>query len=165
MTPGEQHLQTDEDVDNILRLAVRNSHPEMGDLRARLHASAAELGISPEELAAAEASYLAQRQEQASYEEFRQDRLHQRHRALWDRVPAAVICMGIDLTLSMIGGQLRLTWSLIVVGILVAVTLAHWLPLLPMPGPESTEFRQWHEKKNRRRRRRTKATPAPPAEE
>ncbi len=56
MPDGQEHLRTEEDLEAILRLAVRNS-PVDGDLRDRLNQSAAELGITPEQLAAAEAEY------------------------------------------------------------------------------------------------------------
>lgn len=56
MSQEFEHIQTDQDVDEILRLAVRKSGVAT-DLRARLVESAEELGISPDELAAAEEEY------------------------------------------------------------------------------------------------------------
>lgn len=51
------HLNSDEDVEAILRLAVQQQGQDTGDLRQRLEASAAELGISPENLLKAEEAY------------------------------------------------------------------------------------------------------------
>lgn len=51
-------LRTEEDVEAVLRLAVRNEGVAgTADLRARLEATAAELGLSREALDAAEAQY------------------------------------------------------------------------------------------------------------
>ncbi|MBS1708923.1 MAG: 2TM domain-containing protein [Armatimonadetes bacterium] len=56
MPEEQEHLQSDEDMEAILRLAVRRS-PFDDDLRSRLRQTADELGITPEQLAAAEAEY------------------------------------------------------------------------------------------------------------
>lgn len=54
----EPILRTDEDVEAVLRLAVRlDSTDSTKDLRARLEATASELGLSRESLDAAEAEY------------------------------------------------------------------------------------------------------------
>lgn len=57
----EEHLQSDADIEAILKIAVREDHTS-GDLRARLQASAQELGVSPEALAVAEAKWREQRE-------------------------------------------------------------------------------------------------------
>ena len=54
---NSQHLQSDEDLEAILRLAVRQQSKDTRELRQRLHDSAAELGITPEDLAQAEEDY------------------------------------------------------------------------------------------------------------
>jgi hypothetical protein len=59
-----EHLKSDQDVDEILRLAVNKSGLG-GDLRSRLETSAEELGIPPEALAEAEAEYYQRRQTDA----------------------------------------------------------------------------------------------------
>jgi hypothetical protein len=53
-------LKTGEDVDAILRIALRQEHGSADELRDRLNRSADELGISPDALAKAEALYLAE---------------------------------------------------------------------------------------------------------
>lgn len=57
---------TEKDVDAILTRAVREQGPSTEDVRTRMRASAAELGIAPEELEAAEQAHFeeAQRAEQ-----------------------------------------------------------------------------------------------------
>jgi hypothetical protein len=53
----ENSLQTGEDVDAILKIALNQEHGSIAELRDRLNRSAAELGISPEALAKAEEQY------------------------------------------------------------------------------------------------------------
>lgn len=59
---SQSHLENDSDVENILRIAVRIPDPnrEVG-LRERLERSAAELEITPEQLAEAEKRYAEQK--------------------------------------------------------------------------------------------------------
>lgn len=56
-TMQDHSLQSSEDVDAILRIALRNGDGSTTELRERLNRSAEELGISPEALAKAEAEY------------------------------------------------------------------------------------------------------------
>lgn len=66
----EPILRTDEDVEAVLRLAVRHdSADSTNDLRARLEATAAELGLSRESLDAAEAEYRRELAAKAEHEE------------------------------------------------------------------------------------------------
>lgn len=61
-TPSE-HLESDSDVEAILGLALEKSGSS-ASLRDRLHATAEELGISPEALAEAEEEYRRNKAEQ-----------------------------------------------------------------------------------------------------
>ncbi|MFM9874423.1 MAG: 2TM domain-containing protein [Fimbriimonadaceae bacterium] len=54
---ADEHLQNDDDIEAILRLAVHQSSSSTGDLRARLRATAEELGLTDEQVAAAEEAY------------------------------------------------------------------------------------------------------------
>jgi hypothetical protein len=65
-------LMTEEDVDEVLKLALRKQGREDHDLRARLVEAAEELGISPEELAAAEQEYALGKEERREFHEFKQ---------------------------------------------------------------------------------------------
>ncbi len=58
----EEQLKTDEDVEAILRLAVQQPSIDSADLRSRLTHSAAELGISEEQLRLAEAQYFEEKE-------------------------------------------------------------------------------------------------------
>lgn len=57
---AESNLRSGEDVEAILKIALRNELGTDHDLRRRLAQSAEELGISPEALAEAERQYLAE---------------------------------------------------------------------------------------------------------
>lgn len=59
---SDEQLRTDEDVEAILRLAVQQSSTSTEDLRSRLTMSAAELGISEEQLLRAESEYFREKE-------------------------------------------------------------------------------------------------------
>lgn len=58
---ADERLTREEEVEEILRLAVRESSGDGDDLRERMRVSAAELGISEEQLRVAEEKYFAER--------------------------------------------------------------------------------------------------------
>lgn len=58
---ADERLTKEEEVEEILRLAVRGAEENSEDLRARMRVSAAELGISEEQLRLAEEKYFAER--------------------------------------------------------------------------------------------------------
>jgi len=100
---GEPILRTEEDVEAVLRLAVRHESAETTpDLRARLEQTAAELGLSRESLEAAEAQYredLAQRSAQEAralaWKKYQLDRVKNflSHLASYIAVNAGLIAM------------------------------------------------------------------------
>jgi hypothetical protein len=59
-----EYLRSDDDVEAILRLAVNQNAGSSSDLRARLMETASELGLSPEQVAAAEREYLATKEQE-----------------------------------------------------------------------------------------------------
>ncbi len=65
-------LMTEEDVDEVLKLALRRQGRADEDLRSRLVAAAEELGISPEELVLAEEEYALSKEERKEFHEFKQ---------------------------------------------------------------------------------------------
>lgn len=56
-----ESLRSDQDIEEILKLAIRNTGSSDAALRQRLESAATELGITPEDLAAAEALYRSER--------------------------------------------------------------------------------------------------------
>ena len=77
-----ESLRSDQDIEEILKLAIRNTGASDEALRQRLNSAATELGISPEALAQAEAQYRAQRVEREAVEreESQFDAAFQAHR-------------------------------------------------------------------------------------
>lgn len=67
----DEKLTSNDDVDEILKLALRNQTGSDDTLRQRLQASASELGISSAELAKAEEEFLAKQADEKEFEEFR----------------------------------------------------------------------------------------------
>jgi hypothetical protein len=84
-----QEFYEEDDAQEILRLAAQSSTGKM--TREQLVQAAAELGISPDAVAEAEASHLAAKQEKAALEEDRRLREIYRHvwrGAIWSRFSA-----------------------------------------------------------------------------
>lgn len=65
MSEGFEPLKSDEDVEEILRLAVRGTTADRGSLRDRLKMSAEELGIPADALAEAEKEWLLRKRSEA----------------------------------------------------------------------------------------------------
>ena len=66
MAESFEPIRTEQDVEEVLRLAVRQHSPEVTNLRERLTSTAAELGISPEALAKAEKEWQHTKQMQVT---------------------------------------------------------------------------------------------------
>jgi hypothetical protein len=64
-------LTSEEDVDEVLKLALRKQGHGDQDLRSRLTAAAEELGITPEDLALAEEEYAQTKEEKKEFLEFK----------------------------------------------------------------------------------------------
>lgn len=69
---ADELLKTGEDVDAILRLALKHDHSSTDELRSRLQRSAEELGVTPAQLARAEEEY-REVQLVDKYEQFRKN--------------------------------------------------------------------------------------------
>lgn len=153
----EQHLQTDEDVEAILRLAVQQSNESAGDLRSRLQSTAHELGISEAQLTAAEALYRERKQqesetaaveaeERADWKEFRRAQLHDffSHFVVYLAVNGGLI--GFDLVKD--GTLSWAQWPILGWGIAVAI---HALTLLAAHSEDNVaEFEKWRKRKRKR---------------
>jgi len=152
MAGEQEHLQSEEDLEQILRLAVRRS-PFDGDLRARLRQNADELGITPEQLAAAEAEYALQKQEEerlrkekeayeADLAEFRRSRWSGFYRSLGSYITINGFLHAINFATS--GFDMRpywAVWPLLGMGIGV---VSHFLRLIfSSREEEETKFRKW----------------------
>lgn len=71
MEGQKSHIQSDADIDQILRIAVNLPDQDSAlSLRERLELSASELGVSPEQLAKAEAQWAEERSLQSDMEAY-----------------------------------------------------------------------------------------------
>ncbi|MFW5697227.1 MAG: hypothetical protein ACOCX1_01555 [Fimbriimonadaceae bacterium] len=153
-----EHIESDEDVEEILKLAIRKDAPLGGgvSLRERLDAAANELGISDEALAAAEAEYRSGKNEEKLREEYQKARKSKAKSESLGLLSPILIVLAIDFfTSNMVLG--RLSWSLLVAGILVAVGLGKLVPVMLNPEGSDEEFDEWlrkREKREEKRRRR-----------
>jgi len=139
----DEHLKNDNDVDEILRLAIREEG--MSDdtaLRARMNATASELGISPEALARAEAKYrqdLVQGNQEAEFEAYRK-------REYYGHLTAYVL---VNIFLCAIWfvtskGSFWPFWSMLGWGLGLAFHTVH--TFLVKPDDYEAEFAKWKEK-------------------
>jgi hypothetical protein len=147
MSTNEEHLQSDEDVEAILRLAVSRTGSGPGDLRARLVQSAAELGVPPDVLAEAEESYRLQRakesaeaRERADFQKFR--------RAQWAGFVQHLIpyCLVNGLfVLTDLSQSPQIDWAR---GPLLGwgIGLAFHFFFTLFPGDQTKEFERWRKK-------------------
>ena len=121
---SESELRNDDDIEAILKIAVSQAGGiEAQTLRERLMASASELGLTPEQVAAAERKWVAEEKERRDLAEFTAIR----KRAFWGKAatyavisaflvaanllddrtvewaPWVVLCLGIPLAMRAIG--------------------------------------------------------------
>ncbi len=91
-------LTNDDEVDEILRLAVRKSGAGTdSDLRARLKQSAAELNISEEELRQAELEYIRKREEKEDLQTRRRQKTNEFMGHLTSYVAVNIFLVTLDL--------------------------------------------------------------------
>jgi hypothetical protein len=152
MSGREEHLQSEEDLEAILRLAVRRGGESSSDLRARLVQSANELGVSPEALEEAERVYreqrtaeLARAKDEAEFREFRKSEWMGFVHHLIPYIIVNTMLIGID------GIQSPgLGWSLGPLFGWGIGLLFHFFFTL-FPGDQSKDFRKWKQRRDKAR--------------
>lgn len=152
MADNQEHLRTEEDVEEILRLAIRQS-PFGGDtLRERLQSSADELGISPEALARAEAEWAAQNQHKQESEQDLVDRRAFHKMRVGDFVKHLGSYVAVNAFLTFIDfrdGNLGWAfWPIMGWGIAI---VTHLFSLFGHGQEEEKEFRKWQKKRRGRK--------------
>lgn len=143
-------LQTEEDVEAILRIAVRSERSQTeGQLRQRLEHVASELGLSSDVLAQAEAAYARQREAERAEErkelarrEFRANRLRAfyHHLAAYAAVNAGLVAMNL-----LSSG--RPTWSLWVLAGWGIGLLSDAADTFVSDPREERKFERWYGKR------------------
>ena len=152
MAEGFEPIKTDDDVDEILKLAVRTSGSEGGDLRGRLQVSATELGISEEALAEAERQWLSNKKAELDRETENEDRKLFKKMQRGDFVSHFGTYLAVNAFLFWIDfrdGQLGwVYWVLFGWGIPIVI---HLFTLFAHNAEQEREFQKWQKKRHKRR--------------
>jgi len=164
-TKGVAHeLRNDEDVEAILRIAVKQTGVSGGQsLRERLNAAADELGLTPEQVAEAEKKYFIEQQEKAEFEEFRQRQRSEyfEHAGAYLGVNAVLFVVNF-----MTAGHITWAWWVLCawgIGIVSGFRSA----LLVNSSGFQNEYRQWQKRKRRKEAKKAKneLEPLPPLDD
>jgi hypothetical protein len=151
MPEGQDHLQSDEDVEEILRMAVRTEGTPGQSLRERLNVSASELGISPETLARAEQQWIAKRQGVQDAEVEREERRQFRRIRIGDFVghlATYVAVNGFLLWLDLRGDGV-INWAFWPIAGWGIAIFIHAVTSLVPGADEERDFRRWQKKRRR----------------
>ncbi len=156
MAETPDHLKTDEDVEEILRLAIRRTGGDTDVLRHRLEMSAAELGIGVDELRSAEEEYRLQKQgiyaaeaakqlEASEWKEWRRIRWHDflQHLGIYFVVNAFLVFLDTR------GGS-SFGWSIWPIagwGIAIAIQAVSLIAARNQEGMD--DFRKWQKKRRK----------------
>lgn len=145
---GAEKLKSDDDVDEILKLALRLQTGDDEDLRARLIAAADELGISDTALAEAEEKYL---KEQADEKEFREFKSRQR-REFREHLFSYLIVNTMLVAINYITAQ-TINWAIwSILGWGIGLAFHAWNALNSDSESFQEEYEAFHRKKERRKR-------------
>ena len=152
MSERFEHIQNDEDVEEILKRAIRQETVEGTTLRERLSMAASELGISDEALLRAEAEYRAEKSTENLRAEFVKTRRNNAKSEALGLLTPILIVLAIDFfTFNMLFGGL--SWSLLVSGILLAVMIGKLIPVIFNPEGTEEDFEKWARRRERKARR------------
>ena len=134
---AEPVLRSGEDVEAILKIALRNEHGSVSELRERLARSADELGISPAALARAEEQYRTE----AKIDKYMAAR-QAGFRASLVTYGAVTILLNVIYTLTMFG---RFYWPGIVLAAFGVAVATHWNEIRQRPSLTDRKFQFWLE--------------------
>ena len=141
-----ERLSSDEDVDEILKLALRRQDGSDQDLRGRLAVAAQELGISDEDLETAENEYLSNKADTREFLEYKR----RRRRELREHVFSYVIVNAMLVAVNWISSG-KLTWAVWpILGWGVGLAFHAWATLNSDSESFQEEFEQFRRKQARR---------------
>jgi len=140
------HLQNDEDIEHILRIAVRlpNPNAELG-LRDRLQAAADELGVTPEQLAVAEKKWAQERSNMADMDAYFQEQKN----GFYAHLIPYVIVNSIIIVSGLRDGEMNFPYVALFWGI--GLAFHAWGVYDRKSENFKREFEKWRRKKNRRK--------------
>lgn len=152
--PGERFYE-EKEAEEILLRAASDSMAAGAMTRARLVATAAELGIPEDAIVRAEQQIAQQREEEARQKaeaaelaEFKADSRRKLWGSLGNWLGTSVILVGIDLITTH-----RITWSIWPVGMWGLFEIAHFIERLMTPVTRGERFERWKRKRARRAER------------
>ncbi len=146
MAEETERLASDEDVDEILKLALRRQDGSDQDLRGRLAVAAQELGISDEDLETAENEYLSNKADTREFLEYKR----RRRRELREHVFSYVIVNAMLVAVNWISSG-KLTWAVWpILGWGVGLAFHAWATLNSDSESFQDEFEQFRRKQARR---------------
>ncbi len=149
MAEHQDQLQSDEDVDEILRLAVRQSSNGLS-LRERLMQSGLEIGLTPEEIQRAETDWLAQKEAAKMLETEKSDRaLFRKTRRMrtFESFGSYIVISGFLLFIDFRDGVLSWCyWPIVGLGVAFSLEL---LRLFKTNADDEQAFQKWRLKRQR----------------
>lgn len=154
--PDEFNLKSDEEIEAILRIAIRQSSTSDKTLRDRLQATADELGISQEDLAAAEAEYRRQHQKQSvetaeaeSYEHDLKLYKRRRHKEFLEHLTTYVAVNGFLIFIDVMRDRMIdwAYWPILAWGVGLVI---HFGTVLFGSSEDDEEFLKWRKKRQQR---------------
>lgn len=143
---NEHRISSEEDVEEILRLAIRHPGETTTDLRQRLQQTAAELGIPPEAIARAEAQYFKGKSVKDELKEYDEERRRAARTHIVTYVAVNLGLLGFNL-LGGVGDKFWALYPLIGWGIGLAIHLGS--VYFVKPSVTDDEFIEWQRKRNR----------------
>ncbi len=132
---AEPLLRSGEDVEAILKIALRNEHGSVDELRERLARSADELGISPEALAQAEEQY----RKEAKIDKYMAAK-QAGFRSSLITYGAITVLLNVIYTITMFG---KFYWPGIVLAAFGVAIAGHFNDLRQRPSVNDRRFQLW----------------------
>lgn len=145
----EHRITSDEDVEEILKLAIRQSHESTTDLRQRLQQTATELGITPEAIARAEQQYFQGKTIKEELREYDEERRRSARLHLISYIAVNLGLLGINF-LSAVGDKNPSLWALYpLVGWGIGLMIHLGSVYFTKPSITDDEFLAWRRRRSR----------------
>lgn len=146
---NEHRISSEEDVEEILRLAIRHPSETTTDLRQRLQQTAAELGISPEAIARAESQYFQGKTIKDELKEYDEERRRAARMHIISYVAVNLGLLGINVATELGSGSFEL-WALYpMLGWGIGLMIHLGSVYFTKPSVTDDEFLEWRRKRNR----------------
>lgn len=146
---ADNRIRNEEDIEEILRLAVRQGHEGTTDLRQRLQETANELGISPEALATAEKQYFSKQGVESELKEYQESR---KRGAMGHLISYLVVNLGLFF-ISQVSDKGDNWYLFPLIGWGIGLFIHLGSVFFVKPAITDDEFRSWRRQKQRALRR------------